>query len=121
MKNKHRILNGGHKRTLLGGPEEREARKAFQKKKAMEAFRKVVFVITNQKTAQARISSRTKAEERTKKERARQVLIPNLDFQLGKHPVKKDGNRPIGLPTIGVTIPQPQLLGALARELIVHG
>ena len=33
VKNKHRILNGGQKRTLLGGPEEREARKAFQKKK----------------------------------------------------------------------------------------
>ena len=31
------------------------------------------------------------------------------------------GNLTIGLPAIGLTIPQPQLLGGLARELILNG
>ena len=39
--NKHKILNGGQKRTLLAGPDERKARKACQK--AMMAFRRVGF------------------------------------------------------------------------------
>ena len=92
---------------------------------AMKAFRKVVFALTNQKRVQAMISTRTKAEARTKKERVRKVLIFNLDFQPPTHPVKKDmampGNQTIGLPAIGLTIPQLQLLGGLARELILHG
>ena len=41
--NKHKILNGGQKRTLLGGPKERKARKACHK--AMMAFRKVGFAL----------------------------------------------------------------------------
>ena len=49
------------------------------------------------------ISYRTKAEARTKKERARKVLFFYLDFQPLKHPVKKDmaipGNQTIGIPT----------------------
>ena len=44
--NKHKILYGGQKRTLLGGPKERKARKACQK--AMMAFRRVVFALTSQ-------------------------------------------------------------------------
>ena len=123
VKSKHRTLNGGLKKTLLGGPKEKEARKVFQE--AMKATRKVVLALTYQKRVQARISTRTKAEARTEKERIRKVLILNLDFQLWKHPVKKDmaipGNRTIGLPAIGLTISQPQLLGGLARELILHG
>ena len=71
------------------------------------------------------ISHSTKAEARTKKERAKKVFLLNLDVQPRKHPVKKDmamlGNWTTGLPTIGLTIPQPQLLGGRARELIVHG
>ena len=39
--NKHNILNGGQKRTLLGGQKERKARKACQK--ALKAFRSMVF------------------------------------------------------------------------------
>ena len=38
-KNKHKILNGGQKRTLLGGPKERKASKACHI--AMMAFRRV--------------------------------------------------------------------------------
>ena len=123
MKNKHRTLNGGQKKTLLGGPKEKEARKVFRK--AMKASRNVVFALTNQKRVHERISTRTKAEARKKKERVRKVLILNLDIQPRKHKVKKDmvmpGNRTIGLPAIFLTIPQPQLLGGLARELILHG
>ena len=100
VKNKHRNLNGGQKKIVLCGPKEREARKVFRK--VMKAFKKVVFAFTNQKRVQAMISSRTKAEARTKKERARKVLILNLDFQPRKHPVKKDtampGNQTIGIP-----------------------
>ena len=42
-----------------------------------------------------------------------------------KHPVKKDMVMPeyqmTVLPAISFTSPQPQLLGGLARELILHG
>ena len=52
------------------------------------------------------------------------MLILNLNFQPLKHPVKKDtampGSRTIGLPAIGLTSPQPHLLGGLARELILR-
>ena len=47
VKNKHRTLNGGQKKIVLGGPKEREARKVFRK--VMKAFRKVVFALTNLK------------------------------------------------------------------------
>ena len=71
------------------------------------------------------ISPRTKVEVRITKERVRKVVILNLDFQPRKHPVKKDiamsGNWTIGIPAIGLTSPQLQLLGGLARELILHG
>ena len=71
------------------------------------------------------ISTRTKAKARTKKERVKKVLILTLDLQPRKHSMKKDmvisGNQTIGLPAIGLTIPQLQLLGGLARELILHG
>ena len=76
--NKHKILNGGQRRTLLGGPKERKARKACQK--ATMAFRRVVFLLY-----QARIKSRTMARERTKKEEARKELILNPDLQALKH------------------------------------
>ena len=94
VKNKHRTLNGGQKKIVLGGPKEREARK--------------VFALTNLKRVQTMISTCTKAEARTKKLRLRKVLILNLDIQPRKHPVKKDvampGNRTIVLPAIGLTI-----------------
>ena len=68
---------------------------------------------------------KTEAEERTKKERAGNVLIPNLEYQPLKHPVKKDmampGNQMTGLPAMGLTIPRPQLPGGLARRLTLHG
>ena len=100
VKNKHRTRNGGQKKIVLGGPKENEARKAFRM--VMKAFRKVVFAHTHQKRVQAMISTRTKAKARTKKARARKVLIFNLDFQPRKHPVKKyiaiPGNQTSGIP-----------------------
>ena len=86
--NKDKILNGGQKRTLLGGPEDRKARKACQK--AMMAFRRVVFSLTSPTKAQARIIPRTKARERTKKEKGRKEHILNPDLQPLKHLLKKD-------------------------------
>ena len=63
--NKHKILNGGQKRTLLGGPKERKARKAGQK--VMMAFRRVVFALTSQTKAQARTTPRTQAKRKDQK------------------------------------------------------
>ena len=74
------------------------------------------------------ISTRTKAEARIKKARARkllihnqdfQVLIHNQDFQPLKTPFKRDkaipGNQTIGIPTLP-TIPQRQL-----QRVKIHG
>ena len=121
--NKHKIQYGGQKRTVLGGPKERKGRKACQK--AMMAFRRVVFALTRQTKAQARIIPRTKVEERTKKVKAREEHVLNPDFQPQKHPTKKGmampGNQTIGLPAIGLTIPGLQMLGGFAQRLTLHG
>ena len=45
----------------------------------MMAFRTVVFALTSQIKAQARVIPRTKARERTKKEKARKEVILNPD------------------------------------------
>ena len=64
---------------------------------------------------------RTKAREKTKKENAMTVFIPDPDSQPLKHPMRKDmamsGNRMSGLPAIGLTILGLQLLDGLARQL----
>ena len=69
MNSKHRTPSCGLKKIVLGGPKENEARKAFQK--VMKAFGNAVVALTNQKRVQAMISTRTKAEARNKKERAK--------------------------------------------------
>ena len=78
-----------------------------------ESFRKGgVLALTDQRRVQAVISTRTKARARIKKEKAREVLILNLDFQPRKHLVKKDiairGNQKIGFPAY-LTIPLVQV------------
>ena len=122
-KKKHKILNGGQKRTLLGGLKDRRARKACQK--AMMAFSRVVFALTSQIKAQARMIPRTTAKERTKKGKARKELILNLDCQPLKNPIRKNmampGNRTTGLPAVGLTNPGIQLRCGFARKLILHG
>ena len=47
VKNKHRILNGGHRKIVLGGPKEKEARKVFRNVKTNSL--KMVFALTDQK------------------------------------------------------------------------
>ena len=75
--------------------------------KDMKVFAMVVSNYPAEKV-QAMISTRTKAEARTKKERARKVLIFNLDFQPLQIPLKRDkvipGNQAIGIPAL-LTIP----------------
>ena len=63
----------------------------------MMAFGRVVFALTSQIKAQARIIPRTKARERTKKEKVKKEPILNPYFHPLKHPMMKDmampGNR----------------------------
>ena len=61
VKSKHRNQNGGQKKIVLGGPKENEARKVFRK--MMKAFRKMVFVLTNQTV----VSTRTKKRQGPKR------------------------------------------------------
>ena len=69
--------------------------------------------------------SRTKAEERIKKEKAKKEPILNPDSQPQKHPTKKDkarpGNKTIGLPVIGLVIPGLKMLGGSVQSLKLHG
>ena len=125
VKNKHRILNCSRKKIVLGGPREREARKVPRKVK--NASLTAAFALINQKRAQAVILIRTRAEARTKKEKARNALILNLDFQPQKHQVKKEmtgpANQTYGIPA-SLTFPQTQFLSetlhGVARD-ILHG
>ena len=110
-------------RGLLCGPKDAKTRNACQK--AMLAFRSVLFASTSQIKAQARIISRTKAKESTKKEKARKKLIPNPYFQPLEHLKKKDiavpGNLMTGLPVSGLMILGLQLLDGTARKLTLLG
>ena len=87
VENKHRILNGSLEKMVLGGPKEEEARGVHRKVKI--ASLKMASHLPYQKRMQAKISTRTKAEERNKKERARKVLILTVVFPPRKHPMKK--------------------------------
>ena len=109
----------GHGTTLsvFGSPE------ACQE--AMMASITVVSALTSPIKVQARTFTKTKAEERIKKEKARNGPILNPDSQPQKHPMKKDmtrhGNQTIGLPVIGLMTPGRQMLGGSAQGLILHG
>ena len=110
VKSKHRHQNCGLEKIVLGGPKENEARKAHRK--VMKASGRVDFVLTRQERAQAVILTRTQAEARIKKERARMVLMHNQDSQHLKTLLKRDkaipGNQTIGIPTLPI-VPQLQL------------
>ena len=73
VNNKHTILNGGQKKCFAWWFKGERGKKGFSK------CNEVVFAHTNQKKAQARISSSIQGEERTKEERARKALILKLD------------------------------------------
>ena len=83
-KNKHKILNGGQQMTFLGGPEERKARKACRM--AMMAFRRVVFALTSQLKAQARIVSRTKARGKFQKGKGKEAAHPQSGISASEAP-----------------------------------
>ena len=90
-----------------------------------DGFLRVVFVFTNRTQVQVRIFTKTKAEERTKREKAKKEPILHPDSQPQKHLMMKDkarpGNQTIGLPVIGLTIPGLQMLGGSAQGLLFHG
>ena len=65
----------------------KRGKKGFSK--GNEGFWKSRFRTYQPEKVQAMISTRAKAEARTKKERVRKVLIFSPAFQLLKHPVKK--------------------------------
>ena len=100
----------------------KRGKKGFSK--GNEGFWKSRFRTYQPEKVQAMISTRAKAEARTKKERVRKVLIFSPAFQLLKHPVKKKmaipGNQTIGIPDL-LTTPPVQLLDGLVRELVLHG
>ena len=101
------ILNGGQKRTLLGGPKERLVRNAFQK--AMMAFRKVGFRTYQSEKGAGKDCTQNKGKGKDQKGKCKEKLILNPDFQPLKHSMKKDmailWNRTTCLPAIGLTIP----------------
>ena len=102
-----RSTNGGQKRTLLGGPKERKARKAGQK--AMMVFRRAVFAPYQPDKGAHKDFSPKKEEKMIKKEKAKKELFLNPDCQPQKHLMEREkappGNQTVGLPVIGLTIP----------------
>ena len=94
-------------------------------KKAVIAFTRVVFALTNHTKVQTRILTTTKTRERTKKEKAMMANIHNPGSQPRKHLMKKDmvmlGNQMTGIPASGSTILGLHLLDGLARNLILRG
>ena len=65
VKKKNRILNGGHRKIVLGGPKVREARKVSRNVKTSSL--KMVFAHTDQKRMQAMIAAGTKTEAKNEK------------------------------------------------------
>ena len=86
---------------------------------------RVVFALTNRTKVQARSFTKTKAEERIKKGKAKKEPILNPDSQRQEHLTKKDmarvGNQTIGLPVIGLTSPGLQMRGGAAQGHVLHG
>ena len=91
----------------------------------MMALRRVVFALTSQTKAQARIIRRRMARDSTKKEKARKKLILNPDFQPLKHLKTEDMamlvNLMTGIPVSGLMILGLQLLDGIARKLTLLG
>ena len=91
----------------------------------MMASMRVVLALASPTKEQARIRSRPKAKERTRKEKARTEFFLNLVSQPQKHPMKKDmarpGNQTIAPPVTGLMIPGLRMLGGSVQSLILHG
>ena len=84
MKNKDKILNGGQKKTVFGGPRTKKARKTLRKAKTN--FLKVILVsIINNRVQMVNIT-RTKEEVRIRREKEKKVPLANQeDFLPQKH------------------------------------
>ena len=87
----------------------------------MMAFRRLVFALTNQIKAQARIITRTKAKEWTKKRKSKERAYLQSGLSASETPNEEGKNTTTGLPAIGLTSPGRQLLRGFARMLILHG
>ena len=74
VKNKHRTLNGGQMKIVIGGPRVNKARKVLRKEKTTSL--KMIFAPTNQKKVQVMNSTCTKAETRTKKGNGEEGVYP---------------------------------------------
>ena len=102
--NKHKVLNGGQKRTLLGGPEEKN-KKGWSKSNS--GFQKGGF--RPFQPDQGAGKDYTQNKDKRKNQKGRKEFILNSDFHPLKHPVRKDmamlGNRTTGLAAIGLTSP----------------
>ena len=80
---RHKILNGGQKRTLLAGPKERKARKACQK--AMMAFRSVVFALTSQ-TKAFKDKTQNKGKGKDRKGKGKEGAYPRSGLSASETP-----------------------------------
>ena len=122
MTNKHRTLNGGQKKIVRRGQQEM-GKKGFSK--GHEGFQKGGFRTYQPEKGAGNDFNPHKGRRKDQKGKGKEGTHPQSVLSARKHPVKKDmamsGNQTVGLPAIGLTIPQLQLLGGLARELILHG
>ena len=90
-KNKHKILNYGQKKTLLGGPKEGKVRRAGQR--AIMAFRRVVIVHTSRTKVHARISTKTNCTHATMEgrlDRITSMFFWDIVVRNTIHPTKDD-------------------------------
>ena len=104
--NRHKTLNAGQKRALLGGPKGKKGKRGLSK--GNDGFQKGGF--RPHQPDKGAGQDYTQNKSKGKKQ---------------KSPMKEDmavpGNRTTGLPAIGLTSPGLQLLGGLARKLTLHG
>ena len=84
-------------------------------------FRRVVFALTSA----SKIFPTSKEEEKIKPGKSKEGTFPQSGLSASETPMKKDmaapKNQTIGLPVIGLTIPELQMLGAFEQRLILHG
>ena len=123
-KNEHKILNGGQKRTLLGGPKERKARRACQK--AILASRRVVLRPYQPDKGRRQGLSPNHGQRKGPKRKRQGMDLSSITILIPREtPMKKvvarPGNHTLGLPVIGLMTPGRQMLGGSAQGLVLDG
>ena len=78
---------------VVGGPKEEEARGVHRKAKIVSL--KTAFALTYQKRMQAKISTRTRAEARNKKEKGKKGAHPKSGFSTSEAPNEENHNQPL--------------------------